>query len=38
LQYGEVWAAAGTLNDHCCAALADIVGIAGGVVTDLKYA
>ncbi len=36
LQYDEVWAAAGTWNDNFGAAPADIVRIAGGVVTDLK--
>ena len=36
LQYDEVWAAAGTWNDNFGAAPADIVGVAGGVVTDLK--
>ena len=36
LQYDEVWAAAGTWNDNFCAAPADIVRVAGGVVTDLK--
>ena len=36
LQYDEVWAAAGTWNDVFGAAPADIVRIAGGVVTDLK--
>ncbi len=38
LQYDEVWAAAGTWNDNFGAAPADIVRIAGGVVTDLKRA
>ena len=38
LQYDEVWAAAGTLNDNFGAAPADIVRVAGGVVTDLKHA
>ena len=38
LQYGEVWAAAGTWNDNFGAAPADIVRVAGGVVTDLKRA
>ena len=38
LQYDEVWAAAGTWNDNFCAAPADIVRVAGGVVTDLKRA
>ena len=36
LQYDEVWAAAGTWNDVFGAAPADIVRVAGGVVTDLK--
>ena len=36
LQYDEVWAAAGTWNDNFGAAHADIVRVAGGVVTDLK--
>ena len=36
LQYDIVWAAAGTWNDNFGAAPADIVRIAGGVVTDLK--
>ncbi len=31
-----VWAAAGTWNDNVGAAPADIVRVAGGVVTDLK--
>ena len=35
LQYDEVWAAAGTWNDVFGAAPADIVRVAGGVVTDL---
>ena len=35
-QYDEVWAAAGTWNDNFGAAPADIVRVAGGVVTDLK--
>jgi len=38
LQYDEVWAAAGTWNDVFGAAPADIVRVAGGVVTDLKRA
>jgi len=38
LQYEEVWAAAGTWNDNFGAAPADIVRVAGGVVTDLKRA
>ena len=38
LQYDEVWAAAGTWNDKFGAAPADIVCVAGGVVTDLKRA
>ncbi len=36
LQYDEVWAAAGTWNDNFGAAPADILRVAGGVVTDLK--
>ena len=36
LEYDEVWAAAGTWNDNFGAAPADIVRVAGGVVTDLK--
>jgi prolyl-tRNA editing enzyme YbaK/EbsC (Cys-tRNA(Pro) deacylase) len=36
LQYDEVWAAAGTWNDNFGAAPADIVRVAGGVVTDLE--
>jgi prolyl-tRNA editing enzyme YbaK/EbsC (Cys-tRNA(Pro) deacylase) len=36
LQYDEVWAATGTWNDNFGAAPADIVRVAGGVVTDLK--
>ena len=36
LQYDIVWAAAGTWNDNFGAAPADIVRVAGGVVTDLK--
>jgi len=36
LQYDEVWAAAGTWNDNFGADPADIVRVAGGVVTDLK--
>ena len=36
LQYGEVWAAAGTWNDVFGASPADIVRISGGVVIDLK--
>ena len=36
LQYDEVWAAAGTWNDNFGAAPADIVRVAGGVVTDLR--
>ena len=36
LQYDEVWGAAGTWNDNFGAAPADIVRVAGGVVTDLK--
>ena len=38
LQYDEVWAAAGTWNDNFGAAPADIVRVAGGVVTDVKRA
>ena len=38
LQYDEVWSAAGTWNDNFGAAPADIVRVAGGVVTDLKRA
>jgi prolyl-tRNA editing enzyme YbaK/EbsC (Cys-tRNA(Pro) deacylase) len=38
LQYDEVWAAAGTWNDNFGGAPADIVRVAGGVVTDLKRA
>ena len=38
LQYDEVWAAAGTWNDNFGAAPADILRVAGGVVTDLKRA
>ncbi|MGA1361811.1 MAG: YbaK/EbsC family protein [Ilumatobacteraceae bacterium] len=36
LQYDEVWAAAGTWNDNFGAAPADIVSVAGDMVTDLK--
>ena len=36
LQYDEVWAAAGTWNDNLGAAPADIVRVAGRVVTHLK--
>ena len=36
LQYDEVWAAAGTWNDVFGASPADIVRVAGGIVTDLK--
>ena len=36
LQYDEVWAAAGTWNDVFGATPADIVRVAGGMVTDLK--
>ncbi len=36
LQYDEVWAAAGTWNDNFGASPADIVRVAGGVVTDLR--
>ena len=38
LQYDEVWAAAGTWNDVFGAKPADIVRVAGGIVTDLKRA
>ena len=38
LQYDEVWAAAGTWNHNFGAAPADIVRVAGGVITDLKRA
>jgi hypothetical protein len=38
LQCDEVWAAAGTWNDNFGAAPADIVRVAGGVVTDLQRA
>ena len=38
LQYDEVWAAAGTWNDNFGSSPADIVRVAGGVVTDLKRA
>jgi prolyl-tRNA editing enzyme YbaK/EbsC (Cys-tRNA(Pro) deacylase) len=38
LQYDVVWAAAGTWNDMFGAVPADIVRVAGGVVTDLKRA
>lgn len=38
LQYDIVWAAAGTWNDNFGSAPADIVRVAGGVVTDLKRA
>ena len=38
LQCDEVCAAAGTLNANFGAAPADIVRVAGGVVTDLKRA
>ena len=38
VHYDEVWAAAGTWNDNFGAAPADIVRVAGGVVTDLKRA
>ena len=38
LQYDEVRAAAGTWNENFGAAPADIVRVAGGVVTDLKRA
>lgn len=36
VQYDEVWAAAGTLNDNFGADLNDIVRVSRGVVTDLK--
>lgn len=36
LKYDELWAAAGTWNDNFCAAPADIVRVAGGVVIELK--
>jgi len=36
LQYDERWAAAGTCNYGFGAAPADIVRVAGGVVTGLK--
>jgi hypothetical protein len=36
LQYDEVWDAARTWNDNFGAAPADIVRVAGGVVTDRK--
>ena len=36
LQYDEVWAAAGTWNDVFGATPADIVRVAGGMVTGLK--
>jgi prolyl-tRNA editing enzyme YbaK/EbsC (Cys-tRNA(Pro) deacylase) len=36
LQYDDEWAAAGTWNDNFGAAPADIVRVAGGVVTDLR--
>jgi Cys-tRNA(Pro) deacylase len=36
LQYDEVWAAAGTWNDNFGAAPADIVRVAGGVVSEIK--
>lgn len=38
LKYDAVWAAAGTWNDNFGAAPADIIRVAGGVVTDLKRA
>ena len=38
LQYDEVWAAAGTWNDNFGSAPADIVRVAGVIVTDLKRA
>ena len=38
LQYDEAWAAAGTWNNKFGAAPADVVRVAGGVVTDLKRA
>ena len=36
LQYGEVWAAAGTWNDVFPITPNDLVRASGGVVTDLK--
>ena len=36
LQYGEVWAAAGTWNDVFPIAPNDLVRASGGVVTNLK--
>lgn len=36
LQYGEVWAAAGTWNDVFPIAPDDLVRASGAVVTDLK--
>jgi len=36
LQYDEVWAAAGTWNDVFGIAPAELVRVAGGIVTDLK--
>ena len=36
LQYDEAWAAARTWNDNFSATPADIMRVAGGVVTDLK--
>lgn len=38
LQYDEVWATAGTWNDSFGVAPADIVRVAGGVITELKRA
>lgn len=36
MQCGEVWAVAGRWHDNFGAAPAEIVRVAGGVVTDLK--
>ena len=36
LQYGEVWAAAGTWNDVLSITPTDLVRASGAVVTDLK--
>jgi prolyl-tRNA editing enzyme YbaK/EbsC (Cys-tRNA(Pro) deacylase) len=38
LQYDEVWVAAGTWNDNFGSSPADIVRVAGDVVTDLERA
>jgi len=35
-RFSSVWGAAGTWNDNFGAAPADIVRVAGGVVTELK--